>query len=72
MKCPYCNVEMVQGYVQSRDGVAWTTKKHLFLNPSPLIDIDAVSISNTKSERRTIAYNCSRCQTVIIPYGKNF
>lgn len=26
MKCPYCNEEMVKGYIQCRDGVDWTEK----------------------------------------------
>ena len=28
MKCPYCNKEMESGYVQCRDGLHWTPKKH--------------------------------------------
>lgn len=27
MKCPYCNDEMNQGYIQCRDGLYWTPKK---------------------------------------------
>lgn len=29
MKCPYCNEEMVKGYIQCIDGVDWTEKKQL-------------------------------------------
>lgn len=27
MRCPYCNEEMELGFIQSRDGVTWNTKK---------------------------------------------
>ena len=31
MKCPYCQCEMEQGYIQNRDGLAWTKKEHFVL-----------------------------------------
>ena len=36
MKCPYCNEEMVKGYIQCRDGVDWTEKKQVIAALSAL------------------------------------
>jgi hypothetical protein len=39
MKCPYCNQEMVKGYVQSARPVFWSPeKKKLFFKPSLQVD----------------------------------
>ena len=36
MKCPYCEKEMILGYIQCRDGVYWTLKKQLVASLSSL------------------------------------
>ena len=72
MNCPYCNTKMQKGYVQCRDGVYWNSKKQwvaalasLGREATPLYDEEQ---NGPKSE--AIAYNCRRCKTVIIPYGR--
>lgn len=36
MKCPYCNSEMILGYIQCRDGVSWSEKMRLIAAIPPL------------------------------------
>ncbi len=71
MKCPYCESEMQLGYIQFRDGVAWTPKKQLVAALS-VLGRGSVSLENgaTDNSRTVYAYNCDNCNTVIIPYGK--
>ena len=42
MKCPYCNEEMVRGYIQCRDGVDWTEKKQVIAALSALGKIQTI------------------------------
>ena len=40
MKCPYCNLEMEQGYVQSQRPIVWSTrKKRIAIIPDSPTDI---------------------------------
>ena len=72
MICPYCNDEMQKGYIQSRDGVFWTPKKHVtsavtsFFKDAIAIGMDDKFVPNGKA----IEYHCAKCKTVIIPYGE--
>jgi len=71
MKCPYCQNEMEKGYLQSRDGLAWTGKKHLISAFSPYFS-DAVSLSSdgvSAAPKTVDAYLCRSCKKVIIDYS---
>jgi len=69
MKCPYCNNEMQRGYIQCRDGVAWTPKKRLVAAFSS-IGKESVSIENGASDnsRCVYAHKCSECRKIVIEY----
>lgn len=70
MKCPYCGKEMEMGYIQSRDGVAWTPKKRCFPILSGLHK-DTVSLVNGAGDYSecVYAYKCGDCKKVIIDYS---
>lgn len=68
--CPYCGREMVLGYLQSRDGLAWNEKpaaiaalaynKRSALHLAPPVGF----YSNGETE----AYRCSDCRILLISY----
>ena len=70
MKCPYCNEEMVKGYIQCRDGVNCTEKKQLVAALS-VFGKDRVSLANGASENNSAvyAYKCAKCKKIIIDFS---
>lgn len=70
MKCPYCEKEMELGYIQSRDGMYWTSKKVFAPVLSGLVK-DSISLENGAGRNNTVvyAYKCSACKKVIIEFG---
>ena len=73
MKCPYCEQELKQGYVQCRDGLHWTPKKQMVAALSSL-GKGAVAIGNEEgymANSCATAFLCENCETVIIRYGKH-
>ena len=71
MKCPFCDKEMTLGYIQSRDGVVWTPKKHMLsaLN-SYHKGITVLANGAAQSSSTVYAYKCDDCKIVIIDYSK--
>ena len=70
MKCPYCQKEMEQGYIQCRDGVNWTPKKQLVAALS-CFGKGSISLENGAGRNSAVyAYHCSDCEKVIIDYQK--
>lgn len=69
MKCPYCNMEMEQGVIQSSQEINWQKKKHL-LNRSDLHK-DAVRLSARSFFKGSAveAWLCRNCRKVIIDYS---
>lgn len=63
MKCPYCNKEMEKGYIQSRDGLAWNSKKRILAGFSAWF-------AEQPLEYELIAYRCKDCKKIIIDYEK--
>ena len=71
MECPYCKKEMELGYIQCRDRLFWTPKKHYF-------DIITAAFSNNNTDLTNggndflryavYAYKCSECSKIIIDY----
>lgn len=72
MKCPYCEKEMEQGYIQCRDGVTWTPKKQPIAALS-VLGKGSLSLTNGAAEnsRTVYAYRCDRCKKVIIDYAED-
>ena len=70
MHCPYCGKEMELGYIQCRDGVTWTPKKHFVVAVS-LLGKDSVSLENgaANNSRTVYAYKCGDCKKVIVDYS---
>lgn len=72
MKCPYCNNEMQQGYVQCRDGLTWTPKKQRVAALSSFGE-GAIPIGKHNGlvgNSIAVAYNCEQCKKVIIEYSQ--
>ena len=67
MICPYCQTEMVKGYIQCRDGVFWTPERALISALSG-IKKGAVSLRNDPEHGNStsVAYLCKNCKKVII------
>ena len=73
MMCPYCQKDMVLGYVQCRDGLNWTPKLQLVASLS-FLGRGRVSLQNGASDdlissSAVYAYHCDTCKFVMIPYG---
>ena len=70
MKCPYCDNEMLRGYIQCRDGVNWTSKKH-WVAALSAFGKDAIPLGKDDGPMMNItavAYNFEQCKKVIIEY----
>ena len=68
--CPYCGDEMQAGFVRCRDGVRWSPKKPPVAALAALVP-DSVVLGGHGSyapESTAVAYNCSSCKMVVIPY----
>lgn len=73
MTCPYCGAEMTPGYIQSRDGVYWDTKKRLVAALPPRGG-DAVILGTGGgpfSGAAVLAYHCTKCKKILIDYSQN-
>lgn len=70
MKCPYCQCEMEQGYIQSRDGLAWTKKEHFVIAFAPYTS-DSLQIGNRRDGKSAEAYLCKNCKKILIDYQEN-
>ena len=75
MKCPYCDGEMAQGYIQSRDGVFWSEK----LRPVAAIAVlgggKTVALHSSAVSDRThaaLAWYCKACGKVIVDVPKGY
>ena len=67
MKCPWCDNEMVKGWMQSSRRVLFTTiKSEWGLNIKDKTDI--VLTANNFSNPTAIAYHCDKCKKVIVDY----
>lgn len=70
MKCPYCNIDMEQGVIQSAQEINWQKKKHL-INRSYLYD-GAVCLSPMSFWKGSAveAWLCRGCSKVVIDYSE--
>lgn len=74
MLCPYCQKEMLPGYIQCRDGLTWTQYRQPVAALSSLAllwERDSIVLSNddTGSAKTVHAHRCIDCQKVIIDYS---
>lgn len=65
MICPFCGKEMKKGYIQSREGVFWTEKKHMF-GAIAVFGFDRDAIDLNPKEGYVNAFMCEKCRKVII------
>lgn len=70
MKCPYCEKEMILGYIQCRDGVYWTLNKQLVASLSSL-GKGSTCLSNGAADNSStvFAFKCEDCKKIIIDYS---
>ncbi len=67
MRCPYCNEEMQQGYLQTGQRIAWTKKIHkISLLPK---DGEVLFANNTIRGTSFQAYICKGCKKVLFDYS---
>ena len=73
MKCPYCNLEMKKGYIESSHPLAWTPRKLKLFTFNAFYAEDSCVLADIGgiTAACAIAYNCEKCKTVIIPYGED-
>lgn len=72
MKCPYCNEEMILGYIRSPQEISWRTKKDILTNVADKSKGDVIlAEGNILRGSTLIAYNCSKCKKIIIDYDKS-
>ena len=66
MICPFCGRPMVTGFVQARDQIYFTEKKHKFFFAA---SADDVILSKKNMTCPTcLAYHCPDCKKVVIDY----
>lgn len=68
MLCPECHSPMTNGFVPAREGIFFFRGQ-----PQPDIAFFAESLPNTSAFLRRAmleAYKCTRCQLILIRYGK--
>ncbi|RBP61068.1 hypothetical protein DES36_11567 [Alkalibaculum bacchi] len=67
MKCPYCNVEMESGFLQSNSGIFWSPRKHqVFITPT---HEDEILLANGFLKGSAVSASCCRnCQKIILDY----
>ena len=71
MNCPYCQKEMMLGYIQCRDGLHWTPRRQPVAALS-CFGRGSVPLSNGAADnaRTVYAYRCADCQKVMIDYSE--
>lgn len=68
MKCPYCNDDMLSGYVQSGRDIIWGKNKHKlsFLPDKKNGDIE-IATANLMGAYQP-AFCCKNCKKIIVEY----
>ena len=67
MKCPYCEKEMILGYIQCRDGVYWTLKKQLVASLSSLGKGSTCLSNGAADNSNTVfAFKCEDCKKITL------
>lgn len=67
MKCPYCNNEMEQGFLQGMRRAAWVKNRHkVSLLPK---QGEILLENNTFSDFVFSAQICKRCKKIVVDYS---
>ena len=62
-KCPLCGAETLAGFIQSRDGLGWSRKRHLVAALSgALAEVELGDVVAARS--------CPHCKAVYIDYAE--
>ena len=71
MTCPYCNSDLIEGYIYSPRTLSWTTEKLKTFSESFLTKEGNIVLSETGllHPAKVIAYNCPSCKRIFISYG---
>lgn len=69
MKCPYCEKEMVRGYIQSSRDIFWSDRKHksFYTADKDKGEVE-IAAATLMSGAVTDAYICNDCKKVIIGF----
>lgn len=73
LRCPYCNEEMLHGYIQMRDEAYWCENIRLVAALPPIKGRSARLNDENRGPFRCFsveAFNCPKCKKVIISYGE--
>lgn len=68
MTCPYCGKEMLDGFIQSRDGLAWRPKQAAIAALS-MFGKNVVILANSHTPLKGAALQVSLCHTCKIIVG---
>ena len=67
MKCPICNQEMEQGYIQTGQRIAWTKNIHkVSLLPKPG---EIMLENNVFKGSAFTAFICKSCKKIVMDYS---
>lgn len=70
MKCPYCDNEMTDGYIQSSRGILFAIEPHK-VQFWPYKSIGEFIVPSKSWVAPTCgAYHCPECKKIILDYGK--
>lgn len=67
MKCPYCQNEMENGFIQSGRNILWTEKKHI-ISTNPKNENDFIIASNPLGGATIKGFCCRKCRKLVIEY----
>ena len=71
-QCPYCEMEMKKGFIQSGTRLAWVPKvSKVSVEPSLNKNSVLLSKQNRLSINYVDAYLCEHCEKVLIDYSNN-
>ncbi len=71
MKCPWCDEEMVQGVLQSAEEIYFTKRERKIILKAIVKNGDIVLNDRDTSKATCTAYNCPKCERIVVDYGKN-
>lgn len=67
MKCPYCQNEMENGFIQSGRNILWVQKKHI-ISTNAKNENDIIIANNPLGGAVIKGFCCRKCKKIIIEY----
>jgi len=70
VKCPYCNNDLIAGYIYSPRTLSWTKEKLKTFSEHRLTKEGNIVLSETGllHPAKVLAFNCASCKKIIISY----